>query len=179
MALPFLKIATALADLVPSLTKWFTPEKSSDSTKTRNIVNQVIDIAKRVTESDDTSIALQILEKNPKILLKFQRKVAELEQELERQYLSDRSSARVRDIALINNGRHNTRADIMVIAAALGLMGCLAAIAYFKETLPGEAVGIISTVAGIFGSCLKDAYSFEFGSSRGSKAKDYASFLKP
>jgi hypothetical protein len=38
--------------------------------------------------------------------------------------------------------------------------------------LPGEAVGIISTVAGIFGACLKDAYAFEFGSSRGSKEKD-------
>jgi len=32
--------------------------------------------------------------------------------------------------------------------------------------------GIISTVAGIFGACLKDAYAFEFGSSRGSKEKD-------
>jgi hypothetical protein len=27
-------------------------------------------------------------------------------------------------------------------------------------------------IAGIFGACLKDAYTFEFGSSRGSKEKD-------
>jgi hypothetical protein len=33
-------------------------------------------------------------------------------------------------------------------------------------------VGIISTIAGIFGACLKDAYTFEFGSSLGSKQKD-------
>jgi hypothetical protein len=56
-------------------------------------------------------------------------------------------------------------------------MICLGSLAFFKETLPGEAVGIISTIAGIFGSCLKDAYAFEFGSSRGSKAKDAAVLL--
>ena len=33
-------------------------------------------------------------------------------------------------------------------------------------------VGIISTVAGIFGACLRDAFQFEFGSSRGSRDKD-------
>jgi hypothetical protein len=66
----------------------------------------------------------------------------------------------------------NHRGDIMVIAAALGLIACLCSLSYFHHQLPGEAVGIISTIAGIFGSCLKDAYSFEFGSSRGSKDKD-------
>jgi hypothetical protein len=43
---------------------------------------------------------------------------------------------------------------------------------FFRKDIPGEAVGIISTVAGIFGACLRDAYQFEFGSSRGSKEKD-------
>jgi len=43
-------------------------------------------------------------------------------------------------------------------------------LAYFKP-LP-EAIGVISTMAGVFGACLKDVYAFEFGSSRGSKEKD-------
>jgi len=60
----------------------------------------------------------------------------------------------------------------MVVSAAMGLVMCLASLAFYSEALPGEAVGIISTVAGIFGACLKDAYAFEFGSSRGSKEKD-------
>ena len=84
----------------------------------------------------------------------------------------DRESARLRDIALANAGRSNLRADIMVVAAAMGLVSCLVTITLYRSALPGEAVGIISTVAGIFGSCLKDAYAFEFGSSRGSKLKD-------
>jgi hypothetical protein len=54
----------------------------------------------------------------------------------------------------------------------MGLILCLLSLAYFAQDLPGEAVGILSTIAGIFGSCLKDAYAFEFGSSRGSKEKD-------
>jgi len=62
----------------------------------------------------------------------------------------------------------------MVLAAAFGLVMCLGALVYFAGHMPGEAVGIISTIAGIFGACLKDAYAFEFGSSRGSKEKDLA-----
>lgn len=65
-----------------------------------------------------------------------------------------------------------TRADIMVIGAVLGLISCLASLVFFRHGLPGEAVGIIATVAGVFGTCLRDAFQYEFGSSRGSKAKD-------
>lgn len=60
----------------------------------------------------------------------------------------------------------------MVLGAVLGLIACLASLIWFRAGLPGEAVGIISTIAGIFGACLRDAFQFEFGSSRGSKDKD-------
>ena len=49
-------------------------------------------------------------------------------------------------------------------------------LAFFGDSLSGEGVGIISTISGIFGSCLKDAFGFEFGSSRGSREKDWANF---
>lgn len=64
------------------------------------------------------------------------------------------------------------RADVMVIGAVVGLIACLLVLALFKAQIPGEAVGVISTVAGIFGTCLRDAFQFEFGSSRGSRSKD-------
>jgi hypothetical protein len=76
------------------------------------------------------------------------------------------------NLTMINAYNRNRRLNIMVIGAAVGLLFCLLALASYKGDLPGEVVGIISTVAGIFGACLKDAYSFEFGSSRGSKDKD-------
>lgn len=73
-------------------------------------------------------------------------------------------------ISLVNAYGRNKRLGVMVISAVLGLLICLLILAFAKQS--GEVVGIISTVAGIFGACLKDAYSFEFGSSRGSREKD-------
>ena len=35
-------------------------------------------------------------------------------------------------------------------------------LAYYQGHLLGEAVDIISTIAGIFGSCLKDTYAFAY-----------------
>lgn len=75
-------------------------------------------------------------------------------------------------IGLMNAYSKNKRLDVMIVCAALGLIFCLLILTSYKKDLPGEVVGIISTVSGIFGACLKDAYSFEFGSSRGSKEKD-------
>lgn len=75
-------------------------------------------------------------------------------------------------IGVINAYSKNKRLTLMVIGAAIGLAFCLIILTTYKGDLPGEVVGIISTVAGMFGACLKDAYSFEFGSSRGSKEKD-------
>jgi hypothetical protein len=86
--------------------------------------------------------------------------------------LQDRQQARERDIEILRAGHANRRADLMVVSAALGLILCLLSLAFYSDVLPGEAVGIISTIAGIFGGCLKDAFAFEFGSSRGSKMKD-------
>jgi hypothetical protein len=177
MALPFMQIALALADLVPTVGHWFSghPEESGHS---KGVAGKIVDIARRITKSDDPTMALEALRSKPELLLEFQRDVLEMDRDLERAFLLDRQDARARDQSFVTTGRYNIRADIMVLAAAFGLLACLLALAYYKETLPGEAVGIISTVAGIFGSCLKDAYSFEFGSSRGSKEKDMSSLFK-
>lgn len=82
------------------------------------------------------------------------------------------STENTNQIGVINAYNRNKRLNIMVICAAVGLVFCLLILTSYKKDLPGEVVGIISTVSGIFGACLKDAYSFEFGSSRGSKDKD-------
>lgn len=86
--------------------------------------------------------------------------------------LADIQSARARDMALAQTGRQNMRADIMVLGAVVGLLACLCSLVLYREKIPPEAVGIISTVAGLFGACLKDAFTFEFGSSRSSRDKD-------
>lgn len=83
--------------------------------------------------------------------------------------LADIASARERDSVIVKAGRENVRANWMVAMAALGLVACLAPLIFYRSEIPGEVVGLLSTFGSIFGLCLRDAYSFEFGSSRGSK----------
>jgi hypothetical protein len=176
MAFPFMAAAVALTEMVPIISRWFSNTEEG-SASTQMIATKVVDIAKKVTGCKDPMSAVEALQKDSKLLLDFQRDIIRLDQDLEKSYLRDRQDARARDVAMATAGRYNVRADIMVIAAALGLIFCLLSLTCYQGALPGEAVGIISTVAGIFGGCLKDAYSFEFGSSRGSKNKDLTVML--
>lgn len=166
MAFPIVAAALGLAEFAPAIAKWLSGDKSQD------MAQRVVDIAKSVTKTETPLEALQLIGQESQLLREFQQHILRMEQDMEVAYLTDRQSARARDIAITSTGHINHRSDIMVVSAALGLLMCLCSLAYFADHLPGEAVGIISTIAGIFGACLKDAYAFEFGSSRGSKEKD-------
>ena len=158
--------ALGLLEFAPALGKWFS------TPSTESVSKKIIDIAKNVTQQEDLASIVNTLRSDPKQALLFEEKVTAMETEIELSLLYDRQEARKREFNLIQNGRLSYRADIMVFSAVFGLGICLASLALYGSKLPGEAVGIISTVAGIFGACLKDAYAFEFGSSRGSRQKD-------
>jgi hypothetical protein len=168
MAFPIIAAALGLAGFAPIIARWLGGDQAQD------VATKVVDIAQKVTGSTDPVEAILRLQENSGMVSEFQRAIIQVEAEIELAVMKDRQDARLRDVALLNAGRSNARADVMVMSAAVGLILCLASLAYFSHELPGEAVGIISTIAGIFGACLKDAYSFEFGSSRGSKDKDNA-----
>lgn len=164
-----ISIGMALANFAPSLIKLFT-----GSDKAEQVAASVVDIAKTVTGTDTGEAALETLKSNPDKVLEFRQAVAAQQADLEKAYLHDRQDARRRDVELHQSGHGNTRADLMVFAVTVGLIACLFVLIHYKESIPGEVVGILSTIAGIFGACLKDAFAFEFGSSRGSKNKDEA-----
>lgn len=166
MAFPVIAAALGLAGFAPIIARWLGGDQAQD------VATKVVDIAQKVTGTLDPVEAIKRLQDNTDMVRDFQKAIIQVEAEIELAVMKDRQDARLRDVALVNAGRSNVRADVMVIAAATGLILCLASLAYFSHELPGEAVGIISTIAGIFGACLKDAYTFEFGSSRGSKEKD-------
>ena len=160
-----ISIAMALSQFAPSVVKWI-----SGSDKAADAAYTIVGIAEAVTGKSGAD-AVAAMQADPAAVLEFRAKLVAIEADLDRAYLADRADARARDIEIIKAGRNNTRADLMVAGAVAGLLGCLAALTVFKGDLPGEAVGIISTVAGIFGACLKDAFQYEFGSSRGSAEK--------
>lgn len=162
----FFTTALGLAKFAPIVKRWlFGPHSETFATK-------VVDLAQKVTHASSPEQAIDALTNSTYLQSQFQKEILQLDTELEIAMIKDRRHARERDLAFMQAGHANKRADWMVISAAFGLIMCLLSLAFYSEVLPGEAVGIISTIAGIFGSCLKDSYSFEFGSSRGSKIKD-------
>ncbi|MDR0630693.1 MAG: hypothetical protein LBF70_01510 [Holosporales bacterium] len=166
MTISILQSALSLAQLSPIVAKWLSGSNAE------SISEKIIGIAKSITKMQNETEVVKKLKTDKHALLLFQKALINSEHEIELAVIKDKENARIRDTAFINAGKRNKRADVMVISAAIGLFICLATIVIYQKTLPGEAVGIISTIAGIFGSCLKDAYNFEFGSSRGSKEKD-------
>jgi hypothetical protein len=166
MAFPIIAVALGLAGFAPIIARWLGGGQAHETAA------KVVDIAQKVTGASDPLEAIQRLQEDTGMVSEFQKAIIQAEAEIELAIVKDRQHARLRDVALANAGRSNVRANVMVMAAALGLILCLAFLAFFARELPGEVVGIISTIAGIFGACLKDAYTFEFGSSRGSKQKD-------
>jgi hypothetical protein len=84
--------------------------------------------------------------------------------------LADVAGARARDLAVrgVDGGR-NVRADIMLGAVTLGLLACIISAA--TGHLDQMTFGLVAGIAGMLSGCFKDAFGFEFGSSRQSEAK--------
>lgn len=160
-------LALALAQFAPSLIKFFT-----GSDKAADVAGKVIDIAKTVTGAPDGGAALDVLKADPAKVLEFQQAAMLNDADLTKAFLTDVQNARVRDVELHKAGFGNRRADVMVALDVLGLIACLLVLVLYREKLPGEVVGLLSAISGIFGACLRDAHQFEFGSSRSSQVKD-------
>lgn len=155
----FVSMALGLMEFAPIIAKLVSGDNAN------NMAEKVIETAQNITGGKDIRQVQETFKNSPDILLQFQSELSKIA-------LEDRINARQRDASLFQLGKRNFRGDIMVLSALLGLLGCLGALTVFKMSLSGEVIGIISTIAGIFGSCLKDAYAFEFGSSRSSKEKE-------
>lgn len=160
-------IALGLAQFAPSLMRFFGVGEKSAA-----VAEQVVGIAKTITGKGTPAEAMQALQADPQLAQQFNLAVIAADTDLEKAYLADRANARGRDVEVRRISGGNARADVMVVCDFLGLVACLIVLAVFYKDLPGEATALISTVASIFGLCLRDAHQFEFGSSRGSKEKD-------
>ncbi len=164
---PLIPIALQLASMAPTVMRYFGAGAPAAS-----VVDRVVQVAQQVTGAATPAQAVQQLQADPALVLQYQQRLIEIDGELERAYLNDRADARRRDVALAQAGMRNRRADLMVVMDVVGLVACLGVLALYRDKMPAEVVTLLSTIAGIFGLCLRDAHQFEFGSSRGSKEKD-------
>lgn len=162
--LPLIPIALGLAQYAPSLMRFFNAGEGSVA-----VAEKVVSVAQSITGAQTPEDALKALQENAQLQQQFNLAVLHMDGELEVAYLSDRQDARKRDVEFLKAGKVNTRANAMVAMDVVGLIACLVVLTLFRKEIPGEVVGLLSTIAGIFGLCLRDAHQFEFGSSRGSK----------
>ncbi len=174
--IPLLSTILSLSNFAPIIQKWI--QSTSNDHDLDHITSMIIGIAQKITKSKTHDDMLKELQESKILASKFQDKMTKMDEKIQKIILNDRKDARCRDMSLIQAGKINKRADFMVVCAAIGLLICLVTIGFFSHKISGEAIGIISTIAGLFGSCLKDAYGFEFGSSRGSKEKDNVLYRK-
>lgn len=158
-------IALALAPVVPEIVRWITggDEKSAE------VAKKVVDVAEAVTGAKGMDAA-QAVRADPQIMVAFRIRVMEIDAEQERAYLAERDSARKRDIALAQSGQRNRRADVLAFLAVGALVFCVWLVGTQLQ-LPQAAREAIMFIAGVFAAAVRDVYSFEFGSSRGSKEK--------
>ncbi len=162
--IPVINTVLSICSLLPSLSKTFSKWFSKHDAN--SVSELLLNITQSITGTNDEKEMLDRLRNDEQLLNHLRETIVKTEAEIELALLKDRQDARRRDTALNTQGIRNVRANVMVLAASLGLVLCLMFIAQCQKDIPGEIIGIVSTVAGIFGACLKDAYSFEFGSSR-------------
>ncbi len=155
-----------IGQFAPDLIRLF-----SQSDTAGEVAEKVIDIAKTVTGKADPDEAATLLRADPALALQFKTAVLSSQTELEKAHLADRADARKRDTAFLTAGRWNWRGDFLALLAVGGLVICVWFIARDSD-MPERAVNAIMFVAGVLASAVRDVYSFEFGSSRGSKEKD-------
>jgi hypothetical protein len=85
--------------------------------------------------------------------------------------VKDRDSARGRDVEFIKRGMTNNRANVMFFLAVC-MVGLLVWIVWKDQNINEYVKGIFTLVLGRFLGYLDNIYSFEFGTTRGSKEKD-------
>jgi hypothetical protein len=176
--LPLIPLALTL---VPQLISLFAGDKAGAAAQT------VAGVVRTVTGADDEAAAQAAINADPKMAAELKIELAKIvlqhEQEANREAdaarqaeldglrarLSDVENARQRDTDKTKAGQRNWRADAMLLVVGVGLLACIYAAA--QTGVPPIAIGIISTVAGTLCGCIKDAFSFEFGSSRSSENK--------
>ena len=104
-------------------------------------------------------------------LLRLRIEDNKLDLETFREEVKDRGSARDRDIEFIKRGMVNTRANVMFFLAVV-MVGILVWIVWKDQSINEYVKGIFTLVLGRFLGYLDNIYSFEFGTTRGSKEKD-------
>lgn len=161
-----LTTALSLAQFAPSILRFF-----GVGEKPAAVAEKVLQIAQAATGAQTPEAALAAMKENVTLAQQFQLAVLTADSKLEELYLADKANARARDVEVRKISGYNWRADLMIVCCAAAFVYIVYAI-NGNPTLKPEVLAIFNMAVGALLKMLGDAFSFEFGSSRGSKEKD-------
>jgi hypothetical protein len=172
--MPIPAAAWPLLQLAPHVARWLAGDKAGD------IAEKAVSVGGILTGKTTPAEIAEALKNNQELLLKFQESMAQvnlemarLDAEIEKTFLADVQNARQRDIEFIKSGQTNTRANIM-LAMAFGTVVAISWLLASGRIENGtDIAAFLMTIGGMFARDIGAAFSFEFGSSRGSKQKDF------
>lgn len=145
---------------------------SAIQAKGKEVVEKAIGVQIPDDPSPESVVALRQAQfDHEERLLELGIEKAKQDLEAFKEEVKDRDSARNRDSVFLRMGKHNWRADIMVLIAALAVAG-LVFLVWKSPDLPEYVKGIVTLVLGRFLGYLDNIYNFEFGTTRGSQNKD-------
>lgn len=163
---PITAAVSLAATFAPSVVRWIAGDQAGE------VADKVVKVAQQVTGTSTADAAQKALSEHPELVIQFQMQMAGVNADLEKAYLTDRQSARARDVELHKAGYRNTRADVMLILAFLSLVTILFLVYFGRLDMPGEVVAILNMSCGALLKMIGDAFAFEYGSSRSSREKD-------
>ena len=183
--MPF-PIALGFAGLVAEVAPGLIRHLAGDSVGA--VADKVASVAKVVLGTDDPDGMRAAMAADPEKAIAFKLELAKVEKEYEdreRQRRHEKvlaelagiQDARTRDLQMRQAGFNNKRADWMVAMAALTLIASLGGIVWLyyltpaDQRIPAEVYALLTLIANGAILCLRDAFQFEFGSSRGSQDK--------
>lgn len=164
--IPLIPIAMQLAQFAPGIIKLMT-----GSDKAEEVAGKVIDIARVVTGTDSGPTALAAIQADPAKVMEFQLAMSDRQQSFEQMYLTDTQDARARDVELAKAGLRNRRADALAAGSVALVIGCLV-IVVWASSMDDFAKATITLILGRSLGWIEQIFSFEFGTTRASKAKD-------
>lgn len=145
---------------------------SAIQAKGKEVVEQTLGVKISDNPSDAEVAKLRQLQfDHEERLLELGIEKARQDLEAFKEEVKDRDSARDRDVEFIKRGMTNNRANFMFFLAVC-MVALLVWIVWKDQGINEYVKGIFTLVLGRFLGYLDNIYSFEFGTTRGSKEKD-------
>jgi len=166
--MPILPAVLALAQFAPSILRFL---GVGESGAPKSVLDKIEEVATSVSGAGSIEEAVTIFASSQEKAYEFKIMMIANDLEMEKLYLADVNSARIRDTAFITNGKYNHRANIMFILA-FAIVAWLFYIVWSDPNINEFAKGVVTLILGRFLGYLDAIYNFEFGSTRSSKEKD-------